>query len=169
MLASPNSSSSLSSERFITWHAPCIGPENSCYSKIRWFKEVFSLWYRNAKPSNILWVFLVAEAEIQLKPWGILISWKTSSSISMSPFHQKEVFFSLQTNVFLHWKCLKMWCRNLLMKCIYLRCNLFLLQHHFPARFLFPCFHRGLFIFGVRDDAQWQKGCDAVAAQFVVG
>lgn len=50
------------------------------------------------------------------------------------------------------------------MKRIYLRCNLFLLQHRFPARFLFPCFHGGLFIFGVRDDARRQKGCDTVAA-----
>lgn len=44
------------------------------------------------------------------------------------------------------------------MKHIHLRCNLFLLQHHFPTGFLFPCVHGKLFIFGVRDDAQQQKG-----------
>lgn len=76
----------------------------------------------------------------------------------MSPFHQKEVDSFLQTKTFLHWRCLKLWCRNLLMECIQLRCNLFLLKHLFPPGFLFPCFHGGLFIFGVKDGMQWQKG-----------
>lgn len=48
------------------------------------------------------------------------------------------------------------------MKCIHLRCNLFLLKHLFPTGFLFTCFHRGLFIFGVRDDAQRAKGWSPV-------
>lgn len=73
-------------------------------------------------------------------------------------FHHKEVGFCLQTKMFLHWWCLKIWCRNLLMKCIHLIWNLFLFQHCFPTGFLFPYFHGGLFIFRVRDNAQWQKG-----------
>lgn len=124
----------------LPWHAPFLGPENSCYSKIRWFTKVFSLWYRKAKPSNILWIFLVAKAKIQLKPWSILINPKSSLSIILSPFYQKEVWFFSWTNMFLCWRCLKLWCGNLLTKCIHLRCHLFLLQHLFPTVFPFPCF-----------------------------
>lgn len=128
----------------LPWHTPFIYPKNSCYSKIRQFGRVFSLWYRNAKILTVLWIVLVANLEILLKALHIWINPKASSSMRIFPFHHNEVFFFLNELTFLYQRCLKILCRNLLMK--HLKCNLFQLQQCFPT-----VFSVSLFLWRVND------------------